>query len=195
MPTVSFMSPISLETDSTLWLISYAWMSAWITFTFLLKRGAYPKCKIQFNLAPKSITTSAYFNAKDLAALTFKGWESGITPFPIGVGKNGIFTFSMNSLTYFSALPYAAPLPTMISGFLANPIILIAFFISEKDGQKVAGWVKMGIWISPSTISFRTLPGRSRKTGPGLPVVASLTALLTWYGISFADVILTQYLV
>ncbi len=40
---------------------------------------------------------------------------------------------------------------------------------------------------------MRTLPGTSIKTGPGRPVVDNRTALLTWYGISLADVILTAY--
>lgn len=70
-----------------------------------------------------------------------------------------------------------------------------AFLISDEEGQNVAGWVKIGILISPSTISLSTFPGTSRNTGPGLPVVANLTALFTWYGMSFAEVILTQYLV
>jgi hypothetical protein len=73
--------------------------------------------------------TSAYFKANDLAALTFNGWESGITPFPIGVGRNGILTFYINSLIYFSALPYAAPLPMIIKGLRASPNTLIAFLI------------------------------------------------------------------
>jgi hypothetical protein len=45
----------------------------------------------------------------------------------------------MNSLTYFYALPKAAPFPTIIKGLWANPITFKAFLISEEEGQKDAG--------------------------------------------------------
>lgn len=63
-----------------------------------MNRGGKPKCKIQLNLAPIRTTKSAYFKAVDLAALIFNEWESGTTPFPIGVGKNGIWELSTSFL-------------------------------------------------------------------------------------------------
>lgn len=53
-----------------------------------------------------------------------------------------------------------------------------AFLISELEGQKVAGCTNIGIFIYPETSSFKTFPGTSINTGPGRPVIDSLTALL-----------------
>lgn len=61
--------------------------------------GGKPKCNIQFNLAPTNKMTSASPKAVDLAADTFRLLESGTTPLPIGVGKNGNFVDSMNFIT------------------------------------------------------------------------------------------------
>ena len=46
----------------------------------------------------------------DLAAPTQSGCWSEITPFPIGVGKNGKPNFSTNFNISFSARPYPAPI-------------------------------------------------------------------------------------
>ena len=45
----------------------------------------------------------------DLAAATQRGCSSEITPFPIGVGRNGNLHLSTNSWRGFSAHAYAAP--------------------------------------------------------------------------------------
>jgi hypothetical protein len=37
----------------------------------------------------------------------------------------------------------------MTKGFFAELIAFTAFFSSERDGEKVGGSVKMGIFISP----------------------------------------------
>lgn len=60
--------------------------------------------------------TSLYFKAIDLAGLMFRLCESGTTPFPIGVGRKGMPVESTKAVTYFSALEYAAPLPTIMRG-------------------------------------------------------------------------------
>ena len=73
--------------------------------TLGLNLGGSPKCKIQFNLAPIKTITSDYFNAIDRAGLMFRGCESGTTPFPIGVGKNGTFKELTRFITSASACP------------------------------------------------------------------------------------------
>lgn len=123
---------------------------------------------------------SAYFSAVDRAALMLRVWESGTTPFPIGVGKNGIPVISTSFLTYFYALPYAQPFPTIIKGLLCADIRLIAVSISWWWGADLLGKLKRGCSIGDSTIAVKTSPGRSRNTGPGLPVIEALTALWTW---------------
>lgn len=65
--------------------------------------GGNPKCKIQFNLAPTKTIKSLYFKAIERAGLIFSLCESGTTPLPIGVGKNGIPVESTKAVTYFSA--------------------------------------------------------------------------------------------
>src|SRR5271163_3603539 len=81
-----------------------------------LHLGLLPKCKIQFSLAPRSSTTSAPPMAVLLAAATFNGCESGRTPFPMGVGRNGNWVDSMRWRTCASARAYADPLPITTSG-------------------------------------------------------------------------------
>ena len=58
-------------------------MSIYIIFTPFLKRGYIPKCKIQFNLAPAKIMTSAPPKAVDLAGPTQLGCSSEIKPLPL----------------------------------------------------------------------------------------------------------------
>ncbi|KAH3675631.1 hypothetical protein WICMUC_002548 [Wickerhamomyces mucosus] len=84
--------------------ISSEWLSTWTNLTFSLNLGTSPKCNIQFNLAPSKRTTSAYFSANDLADETLRGESSGMTPLPIGVGKNGRLYFSTKFLNSFDAL-------------------------------------------------------------------------------------------
>lgn len=69
---------------------SSGWISIWIILTLGENLGGRPKCNIQLSLAPINTITSLYFKAKDRAELMFNRWESGTTPLPIGVGKNGI---------------------------------------------------------------------------------------------------------
>lgn len=96
------------------------------------KRGGLPKCNIQFNRAPSNIIKSASFKALltiknknnnknqtnvgflffiyvDRAAAMQNSESSSTTPFPIGVGKNGIFSVLTNCVISFSALAYAEP--------------------------------------------------------------------------------------
>lgn len=74
------------------------------------------KERIQFSFAPTRRTTSASFNAVDRAAETLYGLESGMTPLPMGVGRNGNPVRSINFLSGSSARANAAPLPTTTSG-------------------------------------------------------------------------------
>lgn len=68
-----------------------------------LNRGGNPKWRIQLSLAPINTITSLYFNAIDRAGLILSLWESGTTPFPIGVGRKGIPVDSTSAVTSFSA--------------------------------------------------------------------------------------------
>ena len=61
-----------------------------------------------FNI-PSVNKISKWMTYLDLAGATHKGWSSGITPLPMGVGKNGSLQPSTKSLTAFSAPAYAAP--------------------------------------------------------------------------------------
>lgn len=155
-------------------------MSSWISLTSLLNLGGRPKWRIQLRRAPSKMMTSASFRAVDLAALILRGCESGTTPFPIGVGKNGIPVKLTRSLTYFSALPLAHPFPTIISGFLWDPSKAIAFSTSSMWGPNLGGATKIGKFIGVSIVAVKTSPGRSRKTGPGRPEMEALTAFWTW---------------
>ncbi len=65
-------------------------------------------------------TTSASFRAVLRALAVLEGWESGTTPFPIGVGRKGRWVRSIRSLMASSAWAYAAPLPTTTRGALAD---------------------------------------------------------------------------
>lgn len=73
------------------------------------------------------------------AEATDFGETSGTTPFPIGVAKNGKLVDSISSLTCFSALPYAAPFPTITKGRFAFEIILTAFSMSWGFGKIFGG--------------------------------------------------------
>jgi len=50
-------------------------------------RGALPKCKIQFSLAPKTRITSAFWRARERAGPTECASPSSTTPLPIGVAN------------------------------------------------------------------------------------------------------------
>jgi hypothetical protein len=95
---------------------SSAATSTWTILTFGLNFGGSPKCRIQFNLAPRSKITSASFRAVLLADDAFNMELSGTTPLPIGVGRNGILVDEIKVLMATSARAYAAPFPIMTRG-------------------------------------------------------------------------------
>lgn len=61
--TTAFISPCRPMHDLILLHNSSAQISTWMTLTSLSNRGGWPKCKIQFSLAPSSRITSACCNA------------------------------------------------------------------------------------------------------------------------------------
>ena len=78
---------------------------------------------------------SASLNESDRAAATHDSWSSGNKPFAIDIGKYGILVVSMKSRTSFSAWAIEAPLPRIISGFLAFFKTSTALSTASTDGR------------------------------------------------------------
>lgn len=65
----------------------------------------------------------------------------------------------------------------MTKGFLQEEKREIAFETSSGCGTNLTGEVNFGNSNEASTLAINTSPGKSRKTGPGLPEIDALTAL------------------
>lgn len=105
-------------------------------------------------------------------------FESGITPFPIGVDKNGSLVLLINYITILDALAYAAPFPIIIRGdllYLINLTALLIYYGSAND----LGMLALENYCNLlSILAFKISPGISIYTGPGLPDKLTLTHYL-----------------
>lgn len=152
--------------------ISSGEMSIWMKVAEGFHFGGSPKWRIQFRRAPRSTTTSASFRAVLLALAAFKGCESDITPFPIGVGRKGMCVLSIKSLIESSALANAAPFPMTTNGdfaFLINWLICDNFCSSAPPFGQPEGGVASCMFAASSTKPWMRSAGKSTKPVPGLP--------------------------
>jgi hypothetical protein len=87
----------------------------------------------------------------DLAVDVLERCESGKTPLPIGVGRNGILVWSINLRIATSAWAYAAPFPTMTKGALADfsKLTTTSIFVGSAPDRGGAGTV-YAVVSSPS---------------------------------------------
>lgn len=131
---------------------------------------------IQFNLAPSTRTTSAFFSAVDRAEAVLQGWESAMIPFPIGVARKGICVLSMSSRKTVSALAYALPLPMTTSGEeadVSSAAILGTLPTSGNTTPGGGGWTGRAEAAGAAQAVCRKSPGRSTKPVPERPYHAA----------------------
>lgn len=184
-------SPMMLcEAEAPFRPISSGEMSIWMKVAEEFHFGESPKWRIQFRRAPSMMITSASFKAVLLALAAFKVCESATTPFPIGVGRKGIWVLLINSLIESSALANAAPFPMTTKGALACVISLLicdnrcsSAPLLGQSGSGTASLISVEFFTTPWIRSA----GRSTKPVPGLPYHEARYAFCIKSGMSSID--------
>ena len=153
----------------------------------MLERQVTPERCYQFNRAPRIKTTSASFKAADLALDALDEWESGRTPFPMGVGRNGILVLFINRRMTPSARAYAAPFPTITRGALADFSNFAISSILSRSAEALGG-LGTTCAVSSSPSPCMTSAGRSTYVGPPLQYQLVLYAVVIELGIDSREV-------